>query len=93
MIYVAAFKDIGNVDHLIFYNKMVTILNHPTKQPAMNSLGLLYIVFDAWYAELRLKPSKKHKDRSSGGAGAPRAGQTWRQFKFKLLLMVTRYCH
>ena len=66
LIYVAAFKDRGNVDHEAFYNKEVAYLNHPDNQ---RWRGLLYTALDAWYAEF--KPSKKRKGRSSGGGPAP----------------------
>ena len=32
LIYVAAFKDRGNVDHLLFYNKELAYLNHPSNK-------------------------------------------------------------
>ena len=66
LIYVAAFKDRGNVDHEAFYNKEVAYLNHPDNQ---RWRGLLYTALDAWYAEF--KPSKKRKGRSSCGGPAP----------------------
>jgi len=65
LIYVAAFKDRGNVDHLLFYNKELAYLNHPSNK---RWRGFLYTALDAWYSEF--KPSKKRKGRSSGGAGA-----------------------
>ena len=53
LIYVAAFKDRGNVDHEAFHNKEVAYLNHPDNQ---RWRGLLYTALDAWYSEF--KPSK-----------------------------------
>ena len=32
LIYLAAFKDCSNVDHLLYYNKEVAFLNHPNNQ-------------------------------------------------------------
>ena len=32
LIYVAAFKDGGNADHVAFYNKEVAFLSHPDNQ-------------------------------------------------------------
>ena len=66
VIYVAAVKDRGNVDHLLFYNKELAYLNHPSNK---RWRGFLYTALDAWYSEF--KPSKKRKGRSSGGGPAP----------------------
>jgi len=41
---VAAFKDRGNVDHLLYYNKQVAFLNHPNNQLWRE---LLYTELDA----------------------------------------------
>ena len=61
---VASFKDRGNVDHLLYYNKQVAFLNHPNNQLWRE---LLYTALDAWYTKFSGKPSKKQKDRFSCG--------------------------
>ena len=61
---VAAFKDRGNVDHLLYYNKQVAFLNHPNNQLWRE---LLYTALDAWYTKFSGKPSKKQKGRFSCG--------------------------
>jgi len=57
---VAAFKDCGNVDHLLYYNKQVVFLNHLNNQLWRE---LLYTALDAWYSKFSGKPSKKQKGR------------------------------
>jgi len=61
---VAAFKDCGNVDHLLYYNKQVAFLNHLNNQLWRE---LLYTALDAWYSKFSGKPSKKQKGRFSCG--------------------------
>ena len=68
LVYVAAFKDGGNVNHVAFYNKEVVFLNHlKTRQWR----GLLCNALNAWYAEF--KPSNKCNGKSScSGPAGPR---------------------
>ena len=68
---VAAFKDRGNVDHLLYYNKQVAFLNHLNNQLWRE---LLYTALDAWYSKFSGKPSKKQKGRFSCQCG------TWVDF-------------
>ena len=79
LIYVSAFKDHCNVDHLIFYNKEVafkfwTISTTSNRQASLHCAEC--IVLDAWNA--KFKPSKKCK-----------AGPAVEHRQMKVLLMVT----
>ena len=64
---VAAFKDCGNVDHLLYYNKQVAFLNHLNNQLWRE---LLYTALDAWYSKFSGKPSKKQKAGSAVALGS-----------------------
>jgi len=59
LIYVAAFKDRGGVDHQALYAKYVARLNLPQNRPWR---GQLFYVLQAWYDDYQ--PTKKRK---SGG--------------------------
>ena len=49
------------MDHAVFFNKQVALLNHPDNK---HRRRFLYKELDAWYTEF--KPTKKHKGRSLG---------------------------
>jgi hypothetical protein len=49
------------VEHAVFFNKQVALLNHPDNK---HWRRFLYKELDAWYTEF--KPTKKRKGRSVG---------------------------
>ncbi len=59
LIYLAPSMDCSSVDHVVFFNKQVALLNHPDNQYGRT---FLYKELDAWYT--KFKPMKKHKGRS-----------------------------
>ena len=56
LIYVAAFKDRGGVDHQALYAKYVARLNLPLSRPWR---GQLFLVLQAWYDDYN--PAKRCK--------------------------------
>ena len=74
LIYVAAYEDRSQVDHVKFYNDELIFLQHPNNRQWR---GRLYIALEEWYSE---HPPTKKRRSNIGGAERPTAYNMNRPF-------------